>query len=590
GLYSLKPNTLDEQVALRHLEESRGRGHVVAVVDGNNLEQELTLPMMLKEKGYSLTVAVNMMDEVAANRKILNLAGMTELAGVPFFGISARTGEGVDALKKHLARARAAASQPSPILGLSNHEVEQAYRMGRQEGLRVAGANPPGRMSALLLRDQRVDRWVLHPVLSPIFFLLVMFTVFQSVFTWAVPFSDLLESAVAWMGGFVKAHVTWEMGASLLADGVLGGVGSVIVFLPPIAILFFLIGLLEYSGYLPRIAFLVDRLMKPWGLDGKVFIPLLSSVACAVPGIMATRTIENHRVRLITIMISPLMTCSARLPVYALLIGTFIPSSRVMGLSLQGLVMFGMYLVGIMAALGVALVLHRLGFERTQPTVEIIHLPHYRTPDWRSLGRFVLARVTVFLKKAGTVIAGMSILLWLLLTFPRDKELAASFDSRIEAAATAEEEERLENERAAALLERSAGGRIGHILEPVFAPIGYDWRLTIGVLSAQAAREVFVATLGTIFALGASEDGEGLSATLLAARNPDGTPLYNLGTCLSLLAFFAFSLQCVSTIGVAVRETNSWKIPALMWVYMFVLAYGAAFLAYQLGLLLSGAY
>ncbi len=587
GLYSFKPNTLDEQVALRHLEESRGRGHVVVVVDGNNLEQELTLPMMLREKGFSLTVAVNMIDEVAANKRILNLAGMTELAGIPFFGVSARTGEGVESLKKHLSRVRAAAAQPEPIQGLSNHDVEQLFQNARREGLRVSGVNPPGNANALLLRDQQIDRWVLHPFLSPIFFFAVMFVVFQSVFTWAAPVSDLLETWLGGLGDFVKNHFTWELGASLIADGILAGVGSVVVFLPPIAILFFLIGLLEYSGYLPRIAFLVDRLMKPWGLDGKVFIPLLSSVACAVPGIMATRTIENHRTRLITIMIAPLMTCSARLPVYTLLIGTFIPSTRVAGLSLQGLVMFGMYMLGVVAALGVALLMHRLGLESSRPTVEIIHLPHYRTPDWISLLRFVWMRVAVFLKKAGTVIAGMSMLLWFVLSFPQHKELAAEFDSRIESSISDVDRLRLENEKAAALLEHSFGGRIGHALEPVFAPIGYDWKLTIGVISAQAAREVFVSTLGTIFALGATEENtESLSSTLLSAKKPDGTPLYHLGTCLSLLVFFAFSLQCVSTIGVAIRETNSWKIPLLMWAYMFALAYVGAFLAYRIGALL----
>ena len=589
GIYSLQANTVDEEVALKHLHAVRNEGHIVFVVDGNNLEQELILPLILKKKGFNLSIAVNMMDEVAANKKILNLVGMQDVAGIPFFPLSARSGDGVGALKQYLESMQRKISGASSLDDLQDQNVEQLYKGAREESRALNQLNPASERDFLFSRDKAIDRFLLHPILGPFCFLLTMFVVFQSVFTWAVPLSDLIEAGFTSLGAGLKNIVPNEMLASLLADGVLAGVGAVLVFVPPIALLFLLIGLLEYTGYLPRIAFLVDRLLKPYGLDGKVFIPLLSSVACAVPGIMATRTIENQRTRLITIMISPLMTCSARLPVYTLLISTFIPQASIGMFPLQGLVMFGMYMLAVITALVVALVLDRIGFARTRPTVDIIHLPHYRVPDWRSLFTYLSVRIMAFLKKAGTIIATMAILLWVLLTFPKSDALELEYKAKIAAAGeTTEQAVALEREYSSLALERSVGGQMGHMLEPIFRPIGYDWKLTIGIIASLSAREVFVSTLGTIFALEASDDDTaGLAAALMEAKNEDGTAKYTLATCLSLLVFFAFSLQCISTIGVAKRETNSWKIPAIMFFYMFALAYGAAFVAYRLGLLLA---
>lgn len=592
GIYSLKANSIDEEVALRHLEEKREGSRVVFVLDGNNLEQELVLPLLLRKRGFDIAVAVNMMDEVRANKRILDLAGMTDLAGVPFFPVSAKTGEGVDSLKKFLARPRPAARAAAFEV---QTDLAAAHRAARGEARLLNRLNKGPRENALMARDARIDRVLLHPVSGPVVFLAVMFVLFQSIFTWAAPLSDAIEGGLGTLSEFVRAAVTSELLASLLTDGVLAGVGSVLVFVPQIAILFLLIGVLEYSGYLPRVAYMVDRLMKPYGLDGKVFIPMLSSVACAVPGIMSTRTIESERTRLITIMISPLMTCSARLPVYTLLIGTFVPARAVGPLSLAGLVMFGMYALSVVVALGVAFVLHKLDFGSRRHLVDFLHLPHYRSPNWPELLRFVWSRVWLFLKKAGTIIFAMAVLLWALLTFPGtfpgEEELAAKITAQSAAVEAAPGEEAkaaagaslaaLEAEASAKRLEHSFGGRIGKFLEPAFQPIGYDWKLTIGVLASLAAREVFVATVGTVFALGAvEEDTAGLSAALLAAKRPDGTPAYTIATCLSLLVFFAFSLQCISTIGVARRETNSWKIPAIMFGYMFAIAYGAAFAVY----------
>jgi ferrous iron transport protein B len=322
-----------------------------------------------------------------------------------------------------------------------------------------------------------------------------------------------------------------------------------------------------------------------------VFIPLLSSVACAVPGILSTRTIESERTRLITIMISPLMTCSARLPVYTLLIATFVPNSYLGPFSVPGLVMFAMYALGAVVALLVALVLHRLDFGRRKHLVDFLHLPHYRTPNWPELLRYVWTRVYSFLRKAGTIIAGMALLLWVLLSFPMGHGGHPELMRKLEAAqaapvteASAHELKALEAEHSSLHLQNSFGGRIGQALEPVFRPLGYDWKLTIGIMASLAAREVFVSTIGTVFALDkgdVEQDTSTLSQALREAKAPDGTPAYTLATCLSLLVFFAFSLQCISTIGVARRETNSWKVPLLMFAYMFAIAYVSAFAVYH---------
>lgn len=594
GLYSLKPNSLDEEVALKHLEETKGESKVVFVLDGNNLEQELVLPLMLKKRGFHLAIAVNMMDEVRANKRILNLAGMNDLAGIPFFPISAKTGEGVESLKKFLHGwdERKKDTIPGKESELPNEELNSLHKNARSEARRLNALNKNADQNFLLERDNKIDRVALNSFVGPILFFAVMFFIFQSIFTWAAPVSDLVEAGIGVLQELVKAKVHQDTISSLLADGVLAGMGSVLVFVPQIAILFFLIGILEYSGYLPRVAYMVDRLMKPYGLDGKVFIPLLSSVACAVPGIMATRTIESERTRITTIMISPLMTCSARLPVYTLLIATFIPHVSYGPFSLPGLVMFGMYAVAVVVALLVALVMHKMNFQKRRHVLDFMHLPHYRMPNWTELFRYVWARVQAFLRKAGTIIASMSILLWVLLSYPKNSQMAAEFEEKkatVSAAENISAEEKtakldeLEHQHAAYDLEYSVGGRVGKAIAPAFAPIGYDWKLTIGILSSLAAREVFVATMGTVFALGSSvdENSEGLVSILRNTKKADGTPAYTIATCLSLLMFFAFSLQCISTIGVAKRETNSWKIPLVMFTYMFIVAYTSAFIVYQ---------
>ncbi|MCO5143195.1 MAG: ferrous iron transporter B [Oligoflexia bacterium] len=584
GIYSLEPNTLDEKLAIEHLGSVKGNP-IVFVLDGNNLKQELLIPLQLKKQGHQIIIAVNMIDEVRANKKILDLASMTELSGIPFFPISAKTGEGLGSLKKFLAKTsvqKAPHKEDSVDLQTIKSEVKKLTKFVQ------------GDEDRLLARDRKIDSILLHRFFGAPIFLLVIFALFQSVFSWSAPFSDAIESGLGLLGDWISTMGDGLL-ISFLVDGIIGGLGAVLVFVPQIAMLFFLLGLLEYSGYLPRVAAMVDRFFRPYGLNGKVFIPLLSSVACAVPGIMSTRTIENERTRLIAILISPLMTCSARLPVYTLLIATFVPSKEGGWLSTAGFVMFGMYLVGIIAALAVALILNFFDLGRPRAKLEFIHFPHYRSPNWKELFRYVLSRVNLFLKKAGTIIAAMAIILWALLTFPKmDETILESQKAAIETSESSQEEkeaklEDLQMHWDGMQLERSYGGRIGKFIAPVFAPIGYDWKLSIGIVASLAAREVFVSTIGTVFSLGeVDESSGGLMKALQEEKAPDGSLAYSIATCVSLLLFFAFSLQCISTIGIAKRETNSWKIPGIMFIYMFALAYGAAFIGYQLTRVLIG--
>ena len=596
GTYSLKANSLDEEIALKEIEEADG--HILMVLDGNNIRQELSLPLMLKEKGFSVIIAINMMDEVKANKKILDLAGMTNLSGIPFFPISAKNGSGIDALKQYLQKLEPLSSNIGNsgnrnIRELSIKELEESCHAATSISHSIAdSASVSDGDFTIEKRNDLLDKFLIHPILGPIIFLSTMFVLFQVVFAWASPFSNAIDGFFSSVSGSMHSLIPVAWLASLLGDGLIAGIGSVLVFIPQIALLFFLIAFLELSGYLPRAAYMVDRLLRPYGLDGKVFIPLLSSMACAVPGIMAARTVENPRSRFIAIMIAPLMTCSARLPVYTLLIAAFVPASTVFALDLRGLVMAAMYVLGIVMALFVAFFLKKKSKAYRANTVDFMHLPNYRLPELRNIFFYVWARVSVFIKKAGTIIATMTVLMWFFLSFPQDhafnekmlqeKNFIAQSTS-LSATQKQEKIQLLENQVASHGVSHSFAGRIGKFIEPIFIPLGYDWKLSIGLLASLSAREVFVSTIAVVFALGegAAEEGDSLLKKLQGAKKADGSLAYSLATCLSLLMFFAFSLQCVSTIGIVRKETDGWRTPVIMFAYMFGIAYAASFVAYQ---------
>lgn len=447
--------------------------------------------------------------------------------------------------------------------------------------------------------SDRLDRLLTHKFWGVIIFLALMGITFQAIFTLAKLPMDAIESGITWLGQWVDLWLKPGDLHSLLIDGVLAGVGAVVIFLPQIALLFFFLGLLEDTGYMARAAFLMDRLMSKVGLHGKSFIPLLSSFACAIPGIMATRTIENQKDRLATILVAPLMSCSARLPVYALLIAACIPDITVLGfLRLPGLTLFSMYFLGIVVALLMAWIFKKT-LLKGDPPMLILELPSYKRPALRAVAQQIWERSWIFLKRAGTVILGINILLWFFATYPRSSAIQERFEVQRQllhqTVAQPEGKEaaldRLDRQQASEELAYSFAGRLGHLIEPVIAPLGFDWKIGIGIVASFAAREVFVSTMSTVYNFGRDvpedDSNQGLAQTFREQRRPDGSPVYSTLTAIALMIFYVFALQCVSTVAIVRRETNSWKWPLFQWAYMGLLAWLFAFLTYQGGRLLG---
>jgi ferrous iron transport protein B len=452
--------------------------------------------------------------------------------------------------------------------------------------------SPPGETFS-----DRLDRVLTHKVWGTLIFVAIMMVMFQSIFTFAHLPMEAMQAGVDWLGNVVGRLLPRGDLNSLLVDGVIAGVGAVIVFLPQILLLFLFIGFLEDTGYMARAAFLMDRLMSKVGLHGKSFIPMLSSFACAIPGIMATRTIESPKDRLVTILVAPLMSCSARLPVYTLLIGACIPSITVLGfLKLTGLTMLAMYLLGIIVALLMAWLFKKTLLKGETPLL-IMELPPYKRPLLRVVSRHMWDRSKLFLRRAGTVILGINILLWFLATYPHSNAIQKEYAGKRAAlmassVATSPTEQAsqlaaLDNEEAGAKLRNSFAGHLGRMFEPVIAPLGFDWKMGIGIVTSFAAREVFVSTMAAVYGLGKYDRSEStsrsLQKTLAAQKHEDGTAVYTPLVAVTLMVFYVFALQCVSTVAVVRRETNSWKWPFFQWLYMGVLAWGLAFITYHGG-------
>jgi ferrous iron transport protein B len=447
--------------------------------------------------------------------------------------------------------------------------------------------------------SDKLDRVLTHKVWGLVIFVLVMALMFQSIFSLARLPMEILDAGVSWIGTQAGRLIPPGDLHSLLIDGAIAGAGAVVVFLPQICLLFLCIGVLEDTGYMARAAFIMDRLMSKVGLHGKSFIPMLSSYACAIPGIMAARTIESPKDRLVTILVSPLMSCSARLPVYTLLIATSIPNIYVLGfLKLPGLVMLSMYFLGTAMALVMAWFFKRTLLKSAAPLL-ILELPPYKRPSLKLVLRHVWERARLFLRKAGTVILGINILLWFLATYPRNAEMEHSFTARREAVKTQaaapeanaqalqDQMDSINVAQSSARLQHSFAGRLGHWIEPVIAPLGFDWKIGIGIVASFAAREVFVSTMSTVYSVstqGKSDEAtQGLALTMREQKRPDGTPMFSALTAVTLMVFYVFALQCVSTVVVVRRETNSWKWPLFQWLYMGALAWGFAFVIWHAG-------
>lgn len=443
----------------------------------------------------------------------------------------------------------------------------------------------------------RVDRLLLHPFLGFTTFLIAMGVVFQALFSWADPAISTIEGAVGWLKELVVGALPPGLAADFVGDGLIEGVGSVVVFLPQIMLLFFFIGVMEDTGYMARVAFLMDRLMKSIGLHGRAFVPMMSGFACAVPAILATRTMERQRDRMLTMMVVPLMTCSARLPVYSLMIAALFPPDTVLGfVPVQGLLMVAMYVFSTLVALLAAAVLGRTLFKGPRVPL-LLEMPPYRSPHWPSIGAMMWRKSMVFLTEAGTGILACTVIMWALLTFPRTGEHDAAFDARRAQAeaSSAEGEQRaellasIENERRAQALQHSYGGRLGHAMEPLIEPLGFDWKIGVGLLGAFAAREVFVSTMGVVYGMGEDVDDQsvGLRQRIKQETRDDGRPVYTPLVGLTLMVFFAVACQCMSTLAAVRRETKSWRWPAFLFVYTGLLAWLLAFAVHQGGRLLG---
>ena len=635
GAYSLSAGSPDEQIALEVLldhDQKHGNPHVVlVVVDASHLERNLFLTSQVCELGIPVVVALNQIDAATAAGITIDVPALIHELGVPVVPTVASRGEGIDPVKKALF---IAASLPAPARKFELPTVAQDALAPLQKQLEAEGMTPSAagmealrllsvtlgdshlahvvkhaeliketqalaresgllpeqleanirfkwirgviertvtrRAERALTMSDRLDAIALHRVGGPVVFLVVMAIVFQSVFTWAGPLQDWIEGAIAALGLTIGALIPAGDLRSLVVDGVIAGVGSVVVFLPQIAFLFAFIGILEQSGYMARAAFLMDGLMRRVGLHGKSFIPMLSGYACAVPGIMATRTIEDPKDRLATIMVVPLMSCSARLPVYTLLISAFVPALPLLpGLGLQGAMMFAMYLLGTVTALVIAALFRRTLLKGPVRPM-ILELPPYRRPSLRSLALAVWQRCMIFLKRAGTVILALSIVLWALATYPKTAP-----DSTLT----------LERQQEAQLA-NSALGTMGHAIEPVVRPLGFDWKIGVSIVASFAAREVFVSTMGTIYGVGA-DDEAGLKERLLAERTDAGAPAYTPLIAVALMVFYVYALMCMSTIAVTVREAGGgrtgWTWAGISFGYMLVLAYLAAWLVIVVG-------
>lgn len=624
GLYSLDATSLDEQIArdvlTGKLADLQKPDVIIAVVDATNLERNLYLVTQLLEYKIPVVIALTMVDVAERESLEIDVAKLSELLGVPIVEIQAKHGIGIEQLAETILQIVGKEQNASDILddseihldsadnATTNRKIFARYNFISDVYQQTVNAKPIADRKI----SEKIDGILTHKFFGLIVLIGILLLVFQTIFSWASLPMELLEAGFGALGDFARSSLPEGLLTDLLVDGVIAGVGGVLVFLPQILLLFLFISILEDTGYMARAAFLLDKLMSKVGLHGKAFLPLMSSFACAIPGIMATRTIENPKDRLATILIAPFMSCSARLPVYALMIATFFADQTVLGfVSLGAVLILAMYLLGIVTAIIIAWILKRT-LLKSPPPPFVMELPPYRLPNVRNVVQNMLNNGWQFTKRAGTVILAISILLWALTAFPRaadgdtsqgisqnqigpgeqspivvgDESCGCSLPTDKEIAAA--EKKAVEAKQGEAL-RNSYAGRLGHLIEPVIRPLGFDWKIGIALISSFAAREVLVSTLGIIYNAGkdANEESEGLMQAVRDAKRDDGAPAWTPLTAVTLMVFFVLAIQCMSTVAVVRRETNSWSWTLLMVGYMTGLAYVASFITYQGGKLLG---
>jgi ferrous iron transport protein B len=642
GTYSLYPKSADEQVTYEVLlnQKSADRPNLIIVIaDASNLKRNLLFCSQIADLKIPIVIALTMMDIARQKGITIDIEGLERQMGVPVIPINPRRNKGIIQLKKTISDVALSSPATLPdfidvntisgpwlldIKELCNLDSSYAAlhvacnylelkHINAAQRIRIAallgeGGFQKSKVQAeeimqrykkinvimnqcavidspmkKMVASERMDKVLLHPVWGNMILLAVLFLLFQSIFWLAKYPMDWIENGFALLGSQLNTALPASLLTDLLVNGIIAGISGIAIFVPQIMILFGLITILEDSGYMARISFLTDRIMRSAGLNGRSVMPLISGMACAVPAIMAARTIQNRKERLITIMITPLMSCSARLPVYTILIGLVIPGHTFFGVfSLQGLVLMGLYLLGFFMALLVAKVMNY--FMRTaERTFFLMELPVYRAPRWKNVGITMIEKGKIFIRDVGKVIIVLALILWALAAFGPPAQMRA-VEQQYAALQLAhpEQHDQIEHNHATAKLEHSFAGMMGHAIEPFISPLGYDWKIGIALVTSFAAREVFVGTMATLYSVGDTEAGKAtLHEKMAEARRPDGTPVYTLAAGLSLLIFYVFAMQCMSTLAVVKRETRSWKYPAIQFVYMFAIAYLSALLVFQ---------
>ncbi len=633
GAYGIHPSSLDEEIVYDVLVNKANPNHpelVVVIGDPFNLKRAVFLYQQVREMGLPAIFVVNMMDEAERKGTSIDVEKLEKVLDTRVVLTDARSGKGIDRLKEALAfkpngyipsfvipdeftaiaqRVKAHTGQPNDYIAWlylsqkqskhlaadrqqeiaalrDTHQVNY-HRLQVQEAL--ARHTSIDRQLAGVIRDPanknqdftaRVDKALTHPLWGYVIFFALLLLIFQAIYTWSGPFMDAIDNAFAWLASSTGEWLPAGPINGLITDGIIAGIGGIVIFIPQIAILFIFISLMEESGYMSRVVYLMDRWLRPFGLSGKSAVPLMSGAACAIPAVMSARTIENDKERLITILVTPFMTCSARLPIYIIIIGLVIPQEKVAGLDLQGLVLFGMYALGILAALGSAWVLNWLMKSRYKSYL-ILEMPTYKYPVFRNVVLNVWDKTKGFVLGAGKIILAISVILWVLGSFGVHERFTNA-EEIVQQENPGIGEEDLENEVQSQRLEYSFLGTLGRFIEPAIKPLGYDWKMGIGLIASFAAREVFVSTMATVYSLGGTDDELTIRERMAAEINPNtGRPAYNFASGISLLLFYAFAMQCMSTIAIVRRETNSWKWTGIQLVFMTGFAYLAALLAYQ---------
>jgi ferrous iron transport protein B len=638
GTYSLYPKSLDEKVITDLLYDRSSEQYpdfVVVTADASNLRRNLLLFTQLADLGLPAVLALNMMDVAAQHGVNIDIVALQQELGVPIIPMNARKGIGIAALKIVMAQMLEApathfyeiedellpmirqiryyfnlhndylalhyAHQYRQISFLSPDdrayigELVQEYRFeataqqAQETIARYASINDVLLNTVSVTRTQRnepysnrLDKVLTHKVWGYLIFLGVLFLMFQAVFAWASYPMDLIDQGVAWINGLIQTNFDGPL-INLLTEGVLAGLGGVLIFIPQIALLFAFIAILEETGYMARVTFMMDRIMRKFGLNGKSVVPLISGVACAVPAIMSARTIENWKDRMITIFVTPLMSCSARIPVYTVLIGLVVPDQPILGIfNLRGFALMGLYLLGFVAAVLSAWAM-KLLMKTKERSYFIMEFPVYRWPRWKNVGITIVEKVKAFVFQAGKVILAISILLWVLASYgPSDALEQAEQHAKTEGEAKGFTAAEIDSHVASEKLESSYAGHFGHLIEPAIRPLGFDWKIGISLLTSFAAREVFVGTMSTIYSVGQDADQQTVQQKLASEKDANGQPFFNPARSFSLLVFYVFAMQCMSTLAATYRETKGWKWPLMQLLYMTGLAYFSALLVYQL--------